>query len=288
MKPRTLDRSPCSRSSRCLRPRSAQIPVGIARRRRADAVRLRRRRPPRSVREPDRHQEADAPARRQGRAAPRTGLRVARARRRHASRASSEAGSTMTGDPRRARTSSPTSARPQDRLLDGVDQEHRHGGRRVRRADGRDRRGRRGMRSGRRCAPQRRSSDEEHTVFGCCRSYSAIAVDAGDTASRRRSGRVRGPAEQVGGAGSQRPRRHERSPARRSTSTTRARTCARCCGSSSDIGGINLVIDPSVPVNAPVDLKLTQVPWDQVLDVVLQDEPADLSGRRPGRARADA
>jgi type IV pilus assembly protein PilQ len=38
----------------------------------------------------------------------------------------------------------------------------------------------------------------------------------------------------------------------------------------SDIGGVNLVIDPSVPLNAPVDLKLTQVPWDQVLDVVLK------------------
>src|SRR5215471_15574403 len=38
----------------------------------------------------------------------------------------------------------------------------------------------------------------------------------------------------------------------------------------SDIGAVNIVIDPSVPVNAPVDLKLTQVPWDQVLDVVLK------------------
>ena len=37
-----------------------------------------------------------------------------------------------------------------------------------------------------------------------------------------------------------------------------------------EIGGINLVIDPSVPVNAVVDLKLTQVPWDQVMDVVLK------------------
>jgi type IV pilus assembly protein PilQ len=37
-----------------------------------------------------------------------------------------------------------------------------------------------------------------------------------------------------------------------------------------DIGGVNLVIDPSVPVSAVVDLKLTQVPWDQVMDVVLR------------------
>jgi len=38
----------------------------------------------------------------------------------------------------------------------------------------------------------------------------------------------------------------------------------------SEIGGINLVIDPSVPTNATVDLKLTQVPWDQVMDVILR------------------
>jgi type IV pilus assembly protein PilQ len=38
----------------------------------------------------------------------------------------------------------------------------------------------------------------------------------------------------------------------------------------SDVGGVNLVIDPSVPLTAIVDLRLTQVPWDQVLDVVLR------------------
>src|SRR5690349_12625201 len=38
----------------------------------------------------------------------------------------------------------------------------------------------------------------------------------------------------------------------------------------SEIGGVNLVIDPSVPTGATVDLKLTQVPWDQVMDVVLR------------------
>src|SRR5262245_9328215 len=38
----------------------------------------------------------------------------------------------------------------------------------------------------------------------------------------------------------------------------------------SEIGGINLVIDPSVPNVATVDLKLTQVPWDQVMDVILR------------------
>jgi len=37
-----------------------------------------------------------------------------------------------------------------------------------------------------------------------------------------------------------------------------------------EIGGLNMVIDPSVPPVAPVDLKLVQVPWDQVMDVVLR------------------
>lgn len=37
-----------------------------------------------------------------------------------------------------------------------------------------------------------------------------------------------------------------------------------------EIGGINLILDPSVPPAATVDLRLTQVPWDQVMDVVLK------------------
>jgi type IV pilus assembly protein PilQ len=37
-----------------------------------------------------------------------------------------------------------------------------------------------------------------------------------------------------------------------------------------EIGGINLVLDPTVPTAATVDLRLTQVPWDQVMDVVLK------------------
>ena len=55
----------------------------------------------------------------------------------------------------------------------------------------------------------------------------------------------------------------------------------------SEIGGLNLVIDPSVPSNANVDLKLAQVPWDQVMDVVLKSAPADLRARRSGAPRAD-
>ena len=39
-----------------------------------------------------------------------------------------------------------------------------------------------------------------------------------------------------------------------------------------EIGGINLVIDPSVPNTATVDLRLTQVPWNQVMDVVMRSQ----------------
>ena len=37
-----------------------------------------------------------------------------------------------------------------------------------------------------------------------------------------------------------------------------------------EIGGVNLVVDPSVPSEATVDLKLAQVPWHQVMEVVLR------------------
>ncbi len=37
-----------------------------------------------------------------------------------------------------------------------------------------------------------------------------------------------------------------------------------------EIGAVNLVIDASVPPTAAVDLKLNQVPWDQVFDIVLR------------------
>ncbi len=36
-----------------------------------------------------------------------------------------------------------------------------------------------------------------------------------------------------------------------------------------ETGGINLMLDPSVPAGATVDLELTQVPWDQALALVL-------------------
>jgi type IV pilus assembly protein PilQ len=37
-----------------------------------------------------------------------------------------------------------------------------------------------------------------------------------------------------------------------------------------EIGGVNLVIDPSVPTGATLDIRLIEVPWDQVMGVVLK------------------
>ena len=38
--------------------------------------------------------------------------------------------------------------------------------------------------------------------------------------------------------------------------------------SFAELGGLNLVIDPGV--TGTIDIKLTQVPWDQALDVILK------------------
>ena len=46
-----------------------------------------------------------------------------------------------------------------------------------------------------------------------------------------------------------------------------------------DIGGMNLVIDPTVPPDARVDLKLTRVPWDQVFERRAQ-QPVVVRARR--------
>jgi type IV pilus assembly protein PilQ len=37
-----------------------------------------------------------------------------------------------------------------------------------------------------------------------------------------------------------------------------------------DIGGVNFVIDPTVPTDLVIDLRLVQVPWDQVMEIVLK------------------
>ena len=63
------------------------------------------------------------------------------------------------------------------------------------------------------------------------------------------------------------PRRYSGTPIDVDYQAANLRTVLR---NLSEIGGINLVIDPSVPTSATVDLKLSQVPWDQVMDVVLK------------------
>jgi type IV pilus assembly protein PilQ len=68
-------------------------------------------------------------------------------------------------------------------------------------------------------------------------------------------------------AGQQGLRRYSGTPIDVDYQSANLRTVLR---NLAEIGGINLVIDPSVPTNASVDLRLTQVPWDQVMDVVLK------------------
>ena len=42
-----------------------------------------------------------------------------------------------------------------------------------------------------------------------------------------------------------------------------------------DVSGLNMVIDPDV--QGTVDIKLTDVPWDQALDVILRGNQLDYS-----------
>ncbi len=42
-----------------------------------------------------------------------------------------------------------------------------------------------------------------------------------------------------------------------------------------DVSGLNMVIDPDV--QGSVDIKLTDVPWDQALDVILRGNQLDYS-----------
>ena len=54
-----------------------------------------------------------------------------------------------------------------------------------------------------------------------------------------------------------------------------------------EISGLNMIIDPDV--QGTVDIVLTDVPWDQALEVILRAQSARLHGRRhdrPHRARS--
>ena len=54
----------------------------------------------------------------------------------------------------------------------------------------------------------------------------------------------------------------------RSASTSRGATSAPCCATFSEISGLNIVIDPAV--QGSVDVALSDVPWDQALDIILR------------------
>jgi type II secretory pathway component GspD/PulD (secretin) len=86
-----------------------------------------------------------------------------------------------------------------------------------------------------------------------------------DDGRRRRAGS--GGGRRPGGPGAAGLRQFSGSPIDVDYTAANLRTVLR---QLSEIGGINLVIDPSVPNASTVDLKLTQVPWDQVMDVILK------------------
>jgi len=96
----------------------------------------------------------------------------------------------------------------------------------------------------------------------------AIAIALATPAAQTQRPPQRAAAGQSSGSGSsQAPRRFSGAPIDVDYASADLRKVLR---QIADIGGINLAIDPSVPVTGQVDLKLTQVPWDQVLETVMQ------------------
>jgi type IV pilus assembly protein PilQ len=94
----------------------------------------------------------------------------------------------------------------------------------------------------------------------------AIAL-AAPVAQTQQSPQRAAAGQSTGAGGSQGPKRYTGAPIDVDYASADLRKVLR---QIADIGGINLAIDPSVPVTGQVDLKLTQVPWDQVLDTVMQ------------------
>ena len=118
-----------------------------------------------------------------------------------------------------------------------------------------------GAKSGRRCVRQQRTSDEEHSRLGWLRSPWWLRPPSSARAPRsgagQQSGAARRAAQGCADSGS------------RSTSTTRAPIFGRCCASSRRSAASTWSSTRACRWRV-VDLKLTQVPWDQVMDVVLQ------------------
>ena len=109
---------------------------------------------------------------------------------------------------------------------------------------------------------------------------SVTAVDhAGVCGDARRHGRAGRASPQADRRRSRALRRFSGTPIDVDYQAANLRTVLR---NLAEIGGINLVIDPSVPTERQRRPELTQVPWDQVMDVVLQERassPTSSKGR---------
>ena len=123
----------------------------------------------------------------------------------------------------------------------------------------------------RRCDRQQRSTDEKPFASSYCRP--PCSGDVARASERK--------------AAHSRPRAAQGSPLRRFSGTPidvdyQAANLRTVLRNLSEIGGINLVHrSERAERGATVDLKLAQVPWDQVMDVVLKRSAADLRARGP-------
>ena len=91
---------------------------------------------------------------------------------------------------------------------------------------------------------------------------------AGASRRRRSHPRRHAPAPQRPHRPPGRPRVASATPATRSASTSRTPTCASVLRTFAEISGLNMVIDPAV--QGTVDIVLTEVPWDQALEIILR------------------
>ena len=108
----------------------------------------------------------------------------------------------------------------------------------------------------------------------------ATAAARGATSRTARSGDVAGSPGTAEPADLQRRGRRSTS-ATRSAWTSRASICRSVLRTFAEISGLNMVIDPDV--QGTVDIVLTDVPWDQALEVILRGNSARLHRRRHHR-----
>ena len=124
-----------------------------------------------------------------------------------------------------------------------------------------------GPRAGRGHAAVRAGGRSSRTLAGAAQSAGA----AGTRASRRAAQ----PPDGSRGAGrppGQQPRQYTGDPLSLDLDGVDLRAVLR---TFSDVSGLNMVIDPDV--QGTVDIKLTDVPWDQALDVILRGNQLDYT-----------